>query len=223
MLEAIRSQSPPTVGVIFHKPASNFIFQVAAKQLIFKKIMKYPQAYLVIHKDFVMPPLETLKAWAQPCQDIYFPRISEAQKQVDQHTAEIRGLHRRLAPDSSKHTQMIVLHCKEISENIYKSLQPHIIKIYWVDDPSFSSIFQDITDAADAAIGFNRSISDASAAYDCLVDILYDLTAEELCLDESVEIFLNSKMLGEQTMAEKMIKRIFNSVTHADSQFRSDL
>jgi len=185
--------------------------------------MKYPQAYLVIHKDFVMPSLATLQAWSQPCQDIYVPGISKPQKQVDQHIAEIRGLHRRLTPDAAKHTQMIILHCKEISKNIYQSLQPHITKIYWVDDPSFSSIFQEITDAIDAAIGFNRSISDASAAYYCLVDILYDLTAEELCLDESVEIFLNSKMLGEQTMAEKMIKQIFNSVTHADSQFRSDL
>ncbi|WP_158270569.1 hypothetical protein, partial [Limnohabitans sp. Jir72] len=64
--------------------------------------MKYPQAYLVIHKDFVMPPLATLKAWAQPCQDFYVPSFLDSNEKLNEKISAILEIHTNFTEKWSK-------------------------------------------------------------------------------------------------------------------------
>jgi hypothetical protein len=185
--------------------------------------MKYPQAYLVIHKDFVMPPLATLKAWAQPCQAIYAQSISKPQKKLDSNIAAIGEMHHHITVNAGDHTQMIVLQCKEIPDFLCMALLQNLVKIYWLDDAIALDQLQKISTAVHAGIHFNRSVNNAAAAYSALTDILTDLTGENPFFDDTADKFFTARMWGNRTVAESMIKKIATNVTRAGIRIRLDL
>jgi hypothetical protein len=187
------------------------------------KIMKYPQAYLVIHKDFVMPSLATLQAWSQPCQDIYVPGISKPQKKLDTNIAEIRKMHHHITIDSADHTKMVVLHCTEIPDFLYMALLQNLVKIYWLDDANAVNQLQEITQAVHAGIHFNRSVSNAESAYYALTQIMTDLTGENPFFDDTADKFFTARMWGNRTVTESMIKKVATNVTRAGIRIRLDL
>jgi hypothetical protein len=96
--------------------------------------MKYPQAYLVIHKDFVMPPLETFKAWVQPCQDFYSPSLSEPNNELNEKISVILESHTYFKSKWSRDDQLIILMSEDIPKFLLLGLGVNILGIYWVNN-----------------------------------------------------------------------------------------
>ncbi len=185
--------------------------------------MNYPQAYLVIHKNFAMPTLATLKAWSKPCKKIYAPGLSTPQKKINSNISAIREMHHYITADAADHTQLIVLQCKEIPDFLYMALGNNLAKIYWLDDNISVDKAKKIAEAVSAGISFNRNVYHAEAAYSALLDILTELTGEEPFFDDTAHNFFTSRMWGNRTVAEIMIKKIATNVTRQGIRIRLDL
>lgn len=185
--------------------------------------MNYPQVYLVIHKDFEIPSLETLKAWAQPCQEIYVPDIKITDTELNSNISAIFNLHQSVTAQSTENLQIIVLNCHQIPEFLWLAIGSQFVEIYWIDDQAIAYQIDDVVEALDLAEQFSLCIQAAQQSYFGLIASLKSITDSSHWLDDSVDKFFAARKSEELTIAEAAIKKIATNVTRAGKRLRLDL
>lgn len=192
--------------------------------------MKYPQAYLVIHKDFVMPPLQTLKAWAQPCQDWYAKAMSEEDKAIENNISSIIDIHTFSTMRWSEQNQVIVLECKEIPEFLLLKIGTSLLEVYWLEDEKSIGKISEINDAFQRYENFKEYYEDALNEFEILYEFISKMNSEDEILeipsdfpDNYQDITFFSQLDDSYFDAADVLKRMTKTLTHAGKLARSDL
>jgi hypothetical protein len=190
--------------------------------------MKYPQAYLVIHKDFAMPALQTLKAWAQPCQDFYVPSICESDENLNKNISVILEIHSYLSDNWSRDDQFIVLMCDKIPKFLLLGLGESILDIYWLDDQTSADMISEIITAFKNYEDFKESFENAVGELSRLCETINSLNCDDQSLENQYDFLddFNEELFVTQLddnhfKLSELLKRSCADITHSDDLTRN--
>lgn len=185
--------------------------------------MRYPQAYVLIDEEYVMPPLATVQGWTSSKAPIYIQGVSKANKSMEERVEAIKDIHRCLGGKWSAKDHAVVFTGKKVGYFLTIATGNYFRKIYWIDSAEHAAAILRVRDAVDMAKAFEYHIHDAYEAYYRVSNFISKHTGDKPFVDEQIERLFASRMWGDISTAEHQLKRIAKNETRAGILQRLDL
>lgn len=185
--------------------------------------MRYPQAYILIDEQYVMPTTATAQVWTQSKSPIYIQGVSKTNKSMEERVEAIKDIHRCLGGTWSVKDHAIVFTGKKVGHFLTMAIGNYFRKIYWIDSSEHASSILRVRDAIHTARAFEYHIHDAHEAYHQVSRFISNHTGDKPFRDEQIERLFDSRMWGDRSTAEHHLKRIAKNETRAGILNRLDL
>lgn len=185
--------------------------------------MQYPQAYVLIDKQFELPSIETLQIWCKSKSPVYIQGVSEKNESMEARINNILEIHGHLDSNSHYSNQVVVFTGKKVGYFMNVAFGNYLRKIYWIDSSKHAESISRVRKAIDTAISFHICLDEAHDAYFRVSQFISNHTGDLPFRDAQIDKFFQSRMWGDRSTAEQHLKRIAKNETRAGILNRLDL
>jgi hypothetical protein len=185
--------------------------------------MRYPQAYVLIDREYEMPPAATIQGWCSSKSPVYIQGVSERNLSMEERINAILEIHGHLDSKSRYSNQVVVFNGKKVGHFLAIAAGNYLNKVYWIDSSKHASSILRVRNAIDTAITFQFHLHEAHEAYWQVSKFISRHTGDKPYRDEQIDRLFQSRMWGDRSTAEHHLKRIAKNETRAGILNRLDL
>ena len=185
--------------------------------------MRYPQAYVLIDKNYEMPSPATVKGWCKSKSPVYIQGVSKKSASMEERIKAIKEIHDHLGGKGGYSDHTVVFTGKKVGYFLTIALGNYLRKIYWIDSAAHAASIMKVRNAMETAMAFKFHIQDAHDAYYRVSNFISKHTGDQPFRDEQIERLFDSRMWGDRSTAEQHLKRIAKNETRAGILNRLDL
>lgn len=185
--------------------------------------MRYPQAYVLIDKQFELPSIKTLQTWCKSKSPVYIQGVSEKNASMEDRINAILEIHGHLDSKSRYSNQVIVFNGTKIGHFLAIAVGNYLNKVYWIDSSKHAESIMQVRSAIDTALSFQFHLHEAHDAYWQVSKFISKHTGDQPYRDEQIDRVFQSRMWGDRSTAEHHLKRIAKNETRAGILNRLDL
>jgi len=185
--------------------------------------MRYPQAYVLIDKQFELPPIKTLQIWCKSKSPVYIQGVSEKNASMEDRISAILEIHGHLDSKSAYSNHVVVFTGKKVGYFLKLAISNFPYKVYWIDSSKHAASIMRVKSAIDTAMTFQIHMHEAHDAYWEVSNFISKHTGDQPFRDEQMDRLFTSRMWGDRSTAEHHLKRIAKNETRAGILNRLDL
>ena len=186
--------------------------------------MNFPRCYVAIDKKYELPPLETIRKWAQTDYPVYVQNVSEFDDSLHIQTVDFLDIHDLIHSRVDDDVQLIIFHGKAVSSILLMALGSHLKKVYWADSEEHLNEINRFVHRLKDLEAFKRACNAADSALACLIDLIWEKTGSGIVGDDAYWRSVSGRECwGDKSEAEIVLRKIAGDLSRAGVLRRIDL
>jgi len=186
--------------------------------------MNFPRCCVAIDKKYDLPPLETIRKWAQTDYPVYVQNVSEFVDDLHIQTVGFLEIHYLIHSRTDDDVQMIIFHGKAVSSILLMALGSHLKKVYWADSEEHINEINKFAENIEYLEIFEDACRRADLALSALTDTIRARTGSGLAGEDAYWRSVSGREhWGNETEAKIVMRKIARDITRAGVLRRIDL
>jgi hypothetical protein len=186
--------------------------------------MNFPRCCVAIDKKYELPPLETIRKWAQTDYPVYVQNVSEFVDDLHIQTVGFLEIHYLIHSRADDDVQMIIFHGKAVSSILLMALGSHLKKVYWADSEEHINEINKFAENIEYLEIFEDACRRADLALSALTDTIRARTGSGLAGEDAYWRSVSGREhWGNETEAKIVMRKIARDITRAGVLRRIDL
>ena len=186
--------------------------------------MKFPRCCLAIDKKYELPPLETIRKWAQTNDPVYVDNISEFDEDLHIQTLDVLEIHYLIHNPTDNDVRMIIFHGAAVGLNLVMALGSQLKKVYWADSEQHFNETHEFAENIEYLEIFEDSCRRADLALSALTNTIRARTGSGLAGEDAYWRSVSGREhWGNKSEARLVMRKIACDITRAGVLRRIDL
>ena len=186
--------------------------------------MKFPRCCLAIDKKYELPPLETIRKWAQTNDPVYVDNVSEFNEDLHIQTLDVLEIHYLIHNPTDNDVRMIIFHGAAVGLNLVMALGSQLKKVYWADSEQHFNEIHEFAENIEYLEIFEDSCRRADLALSALADTIRARTGSGLVGEDAYWRSVSGREhWGNKSEARIVMRKIAGDITRAGVLRRIDL